>query len=110
MSTNTGSPATTRITLTYEEGADDEDGYWIARDDKRGVTVQAPTREEALEALDEAVANRTGSAEHEWEIGSDDPFFSAPTFSSGQSDVSENVDEYLTEDLYRDKVASDDES
>ena len=110
MSTNTGSPATTRITLTYEEGTDDEGGYWIARDDKRGVTVQASTREEALEALDEAVANRTGSAEHEWEISPDDPFFSAPTFSSGHSDVSENVDEYLTEDIYRDKVAPDDES
>jgi predicted RNase H-like HicB family nuclease len=110
MSTNTDSPATTRITLTYEEGADAEDSYWIARDDKRGVTVQAPTREEALEALDEAVSNRTGAAEHEWEIDPDDPFFSAPTFSSGQSDVSESADEYLTEDLYRDKVAPDDES
>lgn len=110
MSTNTDSPTTTKITLTDEDGADAEDGYWIARDDTRGVTVKAPTREEALEALDEAVANRTGSAKHEWEIEPDDPFFSAPTFSSGHADVSENVDEYLAEDIYRDKVAPDDES
>ena len=38
------------ITLTRE------DEWWVARDDDTGVASQGPTREAALENLDEAVA------------------------------------------------------
>lgn len=106
MSTDTGSPTATNIKLTYDDDAE----HWIARDEETGVTTRAPTRQAALEALDEAVADRTEGDTTEWEIDPDDPFFSAPAFSSGTSDVSENVDEYLAEGIYRDKVAPDDES
>ncbi len=105
MSTNTHGPTVTDISLTYDEEAD----QWRARDEARGVTVRAATREEALDALDEAVANAS-ETDRDIEIDSDDPFFTAPTFSSGRSDVSRNVDEYLAEDTGRDKLRADEES
>ena len=37
-----------------------EDGWWVARDQEAGVTSQGPTRGEALENLDEAVALQNG--------------------------------------------------
>ena len=37
-----------------------EDDWWIAKDVETGVTTQAPTRETALENLDEAVALHNG--------------------------------------------------
>lgn len=40
-----------RITLQEED-----DGWWCAIDEGTGVASQGPTREEALENLDEAVA------------------------------------------------------
>ncbi|MFB6168838.1 MAG: hypothetical protein ABEJ43_08325, partial [Haloferacaceae archaeon] len=90
------------ISLTYHEEAD----QWRARDEARGVTVRAATREEALDALDEAVANASGT-DCDVEVSSDDPFFTTPTFSSGRSDISRNIDEYLAEDTSRDKLGSD---
>lgn len=105
MSTNTGGPTATDISLTYDEEAD----QWHARDETRGVTVRANTREAALDALDEAVANKDETAP-DVEVDSDDPFFTPPTFSSGRSDVSQNVDEYLAEDTYRDKLSSEEDS
>lgn len=105
MTSNTGVPTATEITLTYDEDGD----YWLARDETRGVTAQAAARGAALEALDEAVANATPDDIHV-EIDPEDPFFSAPTFSSDRSDVSRHVDEYLAEDTYRDKVTLDDGS
>lgn len=39
-----------RITLQEED-----DGWWCAIDEETGVASQGPTREEALENLDEAV-------------------------------------------------------
>jgi len=101
MSTDT--PPSTKITLRYE------DDHWIAKDEQRDVFVEAPTREQALEALDVAVASHTGEGASDYEIDPDDPFFAAPTFSSGRSDVSENVDEYLADAIYRDKMDSDDD-
>ncbi|WP_128476674.1 type II toxin-antitoxin system HicB family antitoxin [Halorussus pelagicus] len=44
------------ITLTKE------DDWWVARDTETGVTSQGPTREGALENLDEAVALHRGDA------------------------------------------------
>jgi predicted RNase H-like HicB family nuclease len=38
-----------RITLT------EEDGWWTAHDDERGLTAMAETRSEALKSLDEVV-------------------------------------------------------
>jgi acid phosphatase class B len=105
MSMNTGSPTATDISLTYDEEGD----QWRARDETRGVTVRASTRAAALDALDAAVAN-DGETDPHIEVDTDDPFFTAPTFSSGQPDVSRNVDEYLAEDTYRDKLGSDEGS
>lgn len=44
---------------------ENEDGWWTARDLDAEVTSQGPTREEALENLDEAVALATGEVGHE---------------------------------------------
>lgn len=98
MSTDT--PPTTKITLTYQ------DDHWVAEDVERGVSVEASTREDALAALDTAIERRRDQGEVS-EISPDDPFFSAPTFSSGQSDVSENVDKHLSDVTYRDSVGGD---
>jgi hypothetical protein len=85
---DTGDPTATDSSLTYDEEAD----QWRARDETRGVTVQANTREPALDALDEAVAD---DGETDLAVGVDaaDPFVTAPTLSSGRSAVSRNVDE-----------------
>jgi hypothetical protein len=91
MSTNSDRPTTKRITLLY----DDDENQWLARDETRKVTARSSTREGALEALDNAIVRAT-TEDDEVVVDSDDPFFSAPSFSSGQSDVSQNVDEYLT--------------
>lgn len=100
MSTDT--PPSTKITLTFE------DDHWIATDEHHDVVVEAPTREQALEALDVAVAVRTGEDTTALEIDAADPFFAAPTFSSGGADTSENVDEHLADAIYREKVNPDD--
>ena len=105
MRIDTGDPTATDISLTYDEEAD----QWRARDETRGVTVRANTREAALDSLDEAVAN-DGETDPDVEVDADDPFFTLPTFSSGRSDVSLNVDEHLAEDTYRDKLGSDEGS
>ena len=105
MSMDTGDPTATDISLTYDEEAD----QWRARDETRDVTVRASTREAALDALDEAVAD-DGETDPDVEVDADDPLFTTPTFSSGRSDVSRNVDEYLAEDTYRDKLGSDEGS
>ncbi len=105
MSTNSDRPTAKRITLLY----DDDEGQWLARDETRKVTARSSTREDALEALDKAVVRATTEG-HEIVVDSDDPFFSAPSFSSGQSDVSQNVDEYLTQDSSRGDSVPDEES
>jgi hypothetical protein len=102
---DTGDPTATDSSLTYDEEAD----QWRARDETRGVAVRASTREAALDALEEAVAD-DGETDPNVEVDADGPFFTAPTFSSGRSDVSRNVDEYLAEDTYQDKLGSDEGS
>lgn len=82
MSTDSETPRSTNITLTFEEG------HWIATDEDSGLTAQAPTREEALVALDATVAVEEGG------IDPDDPFFSAPTFEGEPTDE-EDVDDIL---------------
>lgn len=61
MSTDTAGngdpPLPERISLTP---AEDSDG-WVARDEETGVASQGPTRAEALENLDEAVAGVHGA-------------------------------------------------
>ncbi len=42
-----------------------EDDWWIARDVESGVTTQGPSREAALENLDEAVALHRGEVGRE---------------------------------------------
>jgi len=71
--------------------------------------VRARIWEAALNALDQAVANESETGP-DVEVDADNPFFTAPTFSSGQSDVSRNVDECLAEDTYRDTLGSDQSS
>jgi hypothetical protein len=104
MSTNTGGLTATDISLTYDETAD----QWRARDETRGVTVRASTREAALDALDEVVASED-KTDPDMEVGADDPFFTAPTFSSGRSDISRNLDEYLAEDTSLDSPDSEED-
>lgn len=48
-----------KITLTLGE----ERERWVARDEETGVASQGPTRQEALENLDEAVAGYHGAGE-----------------------------------------------
>ena len=38
----------------------EEDGWWVATDEATGVASQGPTREKALDNLDEAVALHKG--------------------------------------------------
>lgn len=47
------------ISLSLGEGGD----LWIARDEDTGVTSQGPTRQSALENLDEAVAGYHGAGD-----------------------------------------------
>ncbi|AWB26830.1 type II toxin-antitoxin system HicB family antitoxin [Halococcoides cellulosivorans] len=47
------------ISLTLGEGGE----LWVARDEDTGVTSQGPTREAALDNLDEAVAGYRGAGE-----------------------------------------------
>jgi hypothetical protein len=105
MSTDSDGPTAKRITLLY----DDDEEQWLARDEARKVTARSSTREGALEALDDAVVRAT-TGDGEVIVGSDDPFFTAPSFSSGQSDVSQNVDEYLTGDRSRGDAVPDEDS
>ena len=71
-----------KITLTQEGG------LWKAVDEETGVEVRMEDRQESLTELDRFV---------EAEDLSDDGFFTAPTFTTGDGDASENVDEYLNE-------------
>jgi len=57
-------------------------------DEETGVEVRMEDRQDALEELDRLV---------ESEDLSDDAFFTAPTFTTGDGDASEKVDEYLNE-------------
>jgi predicted RNase H-like HicB family nuclease len=57
-STRDGEPNDGEIRLWREDDA------WIAKDVDRGVTTQGPTREAALENLDEAVALHDGEIGH----------------------------------------------
>lgn len=82
MSTDSETPRSTTITLTFE------DGHWVATDEDSGLTAQAPTREEALEALDATVAVQEGG------IDPDDPFFSAPMFEGASTDE-KDIDDIL---------------
>jgi len=63
-----------------------EDGLWKAVDEKTGLEVRMEDRQDALAELDSLV---------EADDLSDDAFFTAPTFTTGDGDTSENVDEYL---------------
>lgn len=75
-------PPSRRIRLAYH------DGSWSATDEDAGVSVEADSREAALAALD-SILSKKSSMET-------DPIFTAPTLSSDRTDVSENVDEYLS--------------
>ena len=59
MSTETSTNGDARggrtITLTEED-----DGWWVARDEATGVASQGETRQDALDNLDEAVALHKG--------------------------------------------------
>jgi len=57
-------------------------------DEKTGLEVRMEDRQEALTELDRIV---------EADDLSDDAFFTAPTFTTGDGDASENVDEYLNQ-------------
>lgn len=50
-----------RVNISLSLGEDDD--LWIARDEDTGVTSQGPTRQAALENLDEAVAGYHGAGE-----------------------------------------------
>ena len=43
-------PTNTKITLTRND-----DGWWTARDETRGLTTQGETRDEALATLDDVI-------------------------------------------------------
>lgn len=57
MSTETGAPAGTTITLVRE------DDWWVAKDEETGVVSQGKSRQEALENLDEAVQGYRGEGD-----------------------------------------------
>ncbi len=52
-------PSPVEITLMLGESGE----LWVARDEETGVASQGPTREAALENLDEAVAGYHGAGE-----------------------------------------------
>lgn len=104
MSTDT-EPPSTKISLRYDEKSEE----WLARDDITGITARAPTREAALTALDEAIANHAEKQSSQT-IDADDPFFTAPSYNSGKNSIAKHADEYLAEDSYRDKISSDSDS
>jgi predicted RNase H-like HicB family nuclease len=52
-------PSPVEITLTLGESGE----VWVARDEETGVASQGPTREAALDNLDEAVAGYHGAGE-----------------------------------------------
>lgn len=92
MSTGTNDPASTDISLTYE------DGSWVATDEDRGVSRRAETRRQALAALDRAIADTREPA-----TGAEDPFLQAPTFASGRADGSESVDATIADEADSDE-------
>jgi predicted RNase H-like HicB family nuclease len=65
MSADTDDPGdgeqTPPVNISLSLGEDGES--WIARDEDTGVTSQGPTRQSALENLDEAVAGYHGAGE-----------------------------------------------
>jgi len=44
---------------------ENNDGWWTARDEERGLTTQGETRDDALDNLDEVVALYKGEIGHE---------------------------------------------
>jgi hypothetical protein len=91
MRSDSDDPRPTKITLTY---ADDE---WVARDEQTGLTGRGSSREAALEALDETLAD--ASREEPSAIPADDPLFSGRGFfsSDGSFDTTE-IDDVLYSD------------
>lgn len=57
-------------------------------DEETDVEVRMEDRQDSLAELDRLV---------DADDFSDDPFFTAPTFTTGDCNVSENVDEHLNE-------------
>ena len=49
---NTSSADTPQAKITLTQN---DDGWWTARDERRGLTTQAETRDEALAALDDVI-------------------------------------------------------
>jgi hypothetical protein len=68
MSIESDDPQPTKITLTYT--GDD----WVARDEKTGSTGRGSSREAALDALDETLAD--SSVDEPGAIPANDPLFS----------------------------------
>ncbi|AGB17593.1 hypothetical protein Halru_3027 [Halovivax ruber XH-70] len=84
MSTDTGdTPDSTAIHLTYE------DERWVATDEGTNVSARGKTRTEALAALDAKLAGDSNT------VPTEDPLFTAPSFSSGLDDTSVDVDAAL---------------
>ncbi|WP_247729865.1 type II toxin-antitoxin system HicB family antitoxin [Halovivax limisalsi] len=81
MSTDTrDTPETTAIHLSYE------DGRWVATDEATDVSARGETRIGALTALDAKLAGDSNTAPTE------DPLFTAPSFSSGVTDTAADID------------------
>ena len=88
MSLDADAPRSTRITLTYT------DGEWVARDAQTGLTGCGSSREAALEALDETLAE--SATEDNGAIPSTDPLFGGRgLFSSDESFDTGDIDDVL---------------
>lgn len=90
MSTPTTTTTPRQITLT-----ENPDGRWTAYDTATQTVTEGPTRDEALENLDEAVGQPDDQADEQPpEIDPDDPLFSAdPIISVSMGD--ETIDDVL---------------
>jgi hypothetical protein len=85
MSTQT----TRTITLTK-----DAEGRWTAYDATTRTVTEGNTRGEALDKLDDET--REEEEVEQWNpVNPDDPIFNPTTFSSGDTDTSERIDEVL---------------
>jgi hypothetical protein len=90
MSLDADALGSTRITLTYT------DGEWVARDAQTGLTGRGSSREAALEALDETLAE--SGTEDNGAIPPTDPLFSGRgLFSDDESFDTADIDDVLSD-------------
>jgi uncharacterized membrane protein len=89
---------TRQITLT-----ETPDGRWTAYDTATHAVTQGPTRDAALEKLDEAVgqpSDRAESGDQPPEIDPDDPLFTAgPLFASEDPLDEDDIDDVLYDEV-----------